>query len=242
MNSVISWRFVPVRTRTPAAFPAAIAASGGCGNTTPSTTGWNGKTLTPSSRNAGIAAITSSVDFASAAPTSAAFTPSCSMTRAATSVARCRRRRPRRRAALRDRPREQPARGRRAEQHADTRAPRRFAEHGDALRVAAERADAVAHPLERGNLVEHAEISRARVLRAEQLGEVQVAEKTEAIVDRDHHDVAAGREVRAVVPRRVARAPYERAAVDPHYDGTRGIVAAGRPDVEVETVLAARRC
>ena len=46
---------------------------------------------------------------------------------------------------------------------------------------------------------------------------MQEAERAEPVVDRDDDDVAVRRELRAVVPGRVARAPDERAAVDPHH-------------------------
>ena len=46
--------------------------------------------------------------------------------------------------------------------------------------IAAERGDGVAHPLERGGLVEDARVAGARELRAEQVGEVQEPERARA--------------------------------------------------------------
>ena len=50
--------------------------------------------------------------------------------------------------------------------------------------------DVVAHPLERADLVEDAEVARAGELRAEDLVEVQEAERAEPVVDAHDHDVA----------------------------------------------------
>ncbi len=148
---------------------------------------------------------------------------------------------PRRGAALGDRGLEEPACAGRAEQGADTGRAGRLAEHGDVIRVAAERADAFAYPFERGDLVEDAGVARARELAVVEIGEMEEAERPEAVVDRHDHDVAVDGKVRAVVPRRIARAPNECAAVNPHHDGSARVVAARCPDVEVEAVFAVRR-
>src|SRR5258708_7437826 len=165
VKSVISVRFVPVRTRTPAALPFAIAASGGSSSTVASTTGWNGSTPTPSSRNAGMARNTASVDAARSASVSPARMPRPLTMRSA---------------------------------------------------IAAERGDAVADPFERRDLVEDSGVAGTGEVPVEEIGEVEEPEGTEAVVDRHDDHVAVDRELGAVVPGRVARAPDERAAVDPH--------------------------
>jgi hypothetical protein len=46
--------------------------------------------------------------------------------------------------------------------------------------------------------VEHADIAGLRVVAAAELGQVGEAEHVQAVIDRDHHHVAAAREVGAV--------------------------------------------
>src|SRR5205807_1025110 len=67
------------------------------------------------------------------------------------------------------------------------------------------------------------------------------AKRTKPVVDRYDDDVAMQREVRAVVPRRVARTPNKCAAMDPKHHRTTRVVACWCPDVEIQTVFAARR-
>ena len=75
-------------------------------------------------------------------------------------------------------------------------------------------------------------------LGAEQVGEVQEAERPEPVVDRDDDDVAVLHE-RVPSYHGVSPAPeHERAAVDPHHHRPPRVVARGRPHVEVEAVLA----
>ena len=68
------------------------------------------------------------------------------------------------------------------------------------LGIAAERLDVVAHPLEREHHVEQTRDAGARELLAERVGQVQVAERVQPVVDRDDHGVAAARELGPVVP------------------------------------------
>ena len=60
------------------------------------------------------------------------------------------------------------------------------------LGIAAERGDVVAHPLERGDLVEDAEVAGALRCRRK-LVEVEEAERAEPVVDRHEHDAVARR-------------------------------------------------
>ena len=60
--------------------------------------------------------------------------------------------------------------------------------------IAAEGRDVVAHPGERGDLIEQPGVRGARELFARQLGQVQEAERAEPVVDGHHHDVAAPHE------------------------------------------------
>ena len=84
-------------------------------------------------------------------------------------------------------------------------------------------------------------VAGALELRTEQIGEVQEPERAEPVVERDDHDVALLRERGAVVPRCVTGSEHERAAVDPHHHRSLGVVARGRPHVEIEAVLAGDR-
>ena len=73
-------------------------------------------------------------------------------------------------------------------------------------------------------------------------GEVEVAERAEAVVDADETHVAAAHEVVAAVGRGRRRADDERAAVEPDHHGARLVGRGGRgADVERQAVLAHRR-
>ena len=83
-------------------------------------------------------------------------------------------------------------------QRADLRAPTRFTEDHHLVRISSESGDVVFHPLKGEDHVEHARgagIGEAFAIP----GEVHVAEHVEAVIDRDHHDVAALREAHAVI-------------------------------------------
>ena len=83
---------------------------------------------------------------------------------------------------------EQPLRGGSRQKRHDGRAAGRLAEDRDVARVAAERGDVVAHPLERGHLVEQPRVAAA--LGRVDPAEVQEAEGPESVVDRHDHHVA----------------------------------------------------
>ena len=124
-----------------------------------------------------------------------------------------------------------------SEQHADAHSAGRLAEDRDVVGVAAEAGDVVAHPAQRGDLVAHAVVAAVGVIAVGEGLVVEVAQRAEAVVDRDQHDVAAAGEVLAVVDRRRAGAAGEAAAVDPDHHRARRVVEAGRPDVEREAVF-----
>ena len=135
-----------------------------------------------------------------------------------------------RRAALQHRAPEQTLGARHAQQVADGHGARGLAEHGDAVGVAAEGADVVPHPGERGDLVAQAEVG----------GVVAVAEVEEPVgarppVDRHAHHTVAGEAAAVVAP---AGGEAEGAARTPHHHRKAARSRVGRPDVQVEAVVA----
>ena len=150
-------------------------------------------------------------------------------------------RHPRRRAALRDRAVEQPARGGSAEQRSDARRAGRLAEdrHLRRDRRRTRRCNRAPNRARRSG--RGCRRCPSPGTRRVEVGEVQEAERSEAVVDRDDDDVAVQRELRTVVPRCVARAPDVRAAVNPHHHRSERVVARGCPHVEVEAVFAVGR-
>ena len=104
--------------------------------------------------------------------------------------------------------------------------------------IAAEVCDVVADPFERGDNVEHAHVGGVGVLRTV-VGEVEVAENVEAMVDADHDHVAAVGQAFAVVGwQLLSGAGGVAAAVQPEHDRTLAVVEGGRPDVDAEAILA----
>ena len=94
-------------------------------------------------------------------------------------------------AALHDHAAEQTRRGPRCTEQRHQRAARRLPEERDVPGVATEGADLVAYPLERGDEIEHAPVAARAVV-----GEFRVrekAERAEAVVDGDDHDIAVAR-------------------------------------------------
>ena len=143
------------------------------------------------------------------------------------------RREERPRHALRDGPAEEPGCLRQGQQRGDRSATRRLAEDRHPVRVAAEGPDVVAHPLQRGDLVEQAPVGRGAVDLRETLHAQPVVER--------HHDGAAGGQPAAVELRKAGRADHVAAAGDPHQHrqaGPRGRI--GRPDVDRKPVAARR--
>ena len=144
------------------------------------------------------------------------------------------------RAALHDRLVKQSFRRGHRHQRADLRATARLAEDRHVRGIAAEASDVVAHPLQRGHDVEHADIDRARILLAADRRHVQIAEDIEPVIDADDDDIAAAAEILAVVRRQLLRrACLVTAAVQPHHHGPlAAIVGAGRPHVESQAIFA----
>src|SRR6185369_8709927 len=81
----------------------------------------------------------------------------------------------------------------------------------------------------------------AGVARALLAVEPAVTEDAEPVVHRDQDHVTASAQVHAVVEQARARARLEATAVEPDQHRPAGVVAARRPHVEAETVLADRR-
>ena len=138
---------------------------------------------------------------------------------------------------------EQSVRRRNAHQEQAAGAASRRTGDGDVVRIAAERGDVVARPLQRRDHVEQAVVAERRVRRRAR-GQQRMreqAERPEAVVDR-HHDDAAARQLRAVVARLRAGVLLEGAAMEPHQHRHRaaGRRLRGRPDVEEQAVLGLR--
>src|SRR5581483_341845 len=117
----------------------------------------------------------------------------------------------------------------------------RLAEYRHVAGVAAEGSDVVAHPLQGKDGVEHAGVAAAAELRPADIGEVQVAEGVEAVVDRDYDDVVAPGQVGAAVPAFGAGPGGETAAVQPDHYRALAAIDLRRPDVEDQAVLALRQ-
>ena len=111
----------------------------------------------------------------------------------------------------------------------DRTAARRLSEHGDVRRIAAVRADVLAHPLERGGLVEQSAVGDRAPLASAVRAERHPSERAEPVVDRHHDHIAVGREPGRVVRRQRRRADRERPAVDPDHHRQRGRRRASRP-------------
>jgi hypothetical protein len=116
--------------------------------------------------------------------------------------------------ALRDGSAEQPGRPRHGQQRGDRTSTRRFAEDRHPVRIAAEGPDVLAHPVQRGDLVEQAPVGRGTVDLRETL-------YPQTIVERDHDDAAGGQPA-AVELLKAGRADHIGAAGDPHQHGKSG--------------------
>ena len=142
------------------------------------------------------------------------------------------------RAAHRARAVEQTLRRRHPEQAGDLAAATGFAEDRHVRRIPAELSDVVAHPLERGDDVEHADVAGIGELVTE-MRHVEEPEHTEAMVHADDHHVVVAGEVGEVVERPRRRPDGHAAAVQPHEHRTRRAVTdPRRPHVQHETVFA----
>ena len=135
---------------------------------------------------------------------------------------------------------EKPLRRRRRQQGRNLLAAARLPEDHDARRVAAEVADAVAHPFERRDHVHQAaDTGRLEFLGRADRRQVRVAETRQAVVHGDDDHVAEERQLTAVVHRPVAGAGRPPPAVERHEHGAPGVVVDTRcPDVQRQAVLA----
>ena len=133
-------------------------------------------------------------------------------------------------AALQDRPPEQPLGAGHREQHADAHRPGGLAEDRHVAGVPAEGSDVLPHPLQRGDLVEQAEVGDA-------VAEIEEPLRARTPVDDDTDHPVPG-EAAAVVGRR--RADLEHAALDPDHHRQPCSAGIRRPDVEVQAFLGRR--
>jgi hypothetical protein len=199
---------VPISTSTSVRAPG--SDSGECGSVAGSIVGGAPRRVP---RNAGCAsssscsATTSSADrerkrSASNRSPPPASSLSASAQRTATSMG-CARSPERRR--LQDRAREQAVGPGRDEQVRRAQRARRLPGHGHPRGVAAETADVLAHPLERGDLIEQSPVSRGRTGAEGQIRMRKPAETPEPVVERDHHRIGGARQRAAVVQARPPR-------------------------------------
>jgi hypothetical protein len=145
--------------------------------------------------------------------------------------------------ALDDRAMEQAARQRRHQVDECAQPARRFPEHRHLLRIAAERADVLPHPFQRGLLIQESVIAR-RVIgglgRQRRMGEE--SERPEPVVD-GHDDGVALHELGRV--ELVALADRQRAAMNPHHHRAPVEIMidalVGAIHVEEQAVLGQRR-
>src|SRR5579863_8513439 len=113
-----------------------------------------------------------------------------------------------------------------------------FSEDEDSAGITAEIGDVVAHPGERGDDIEHADVAGG-LERIAGVAEVRVTEQAEAVIDGHDHDIATTRKTRAVIQRSRAGARGECTSVTPDHHGTLMVIPyTRRPDVERETILA----
>ena len=134
---------------------------------------------------------------------------------------------------------EQAARGRHGEQGAHLPASARLAEDRHVAGIAAEARDVLAHPLQRGDHVEGAGVAGVGKAFAREIGEMQMAEDVEPLVDRHHDHVVVCSKARPVEPRHVGGAERKGAAVVPDHDRTLAAVGKpARPQVQGEAILA----
>ena len=92
-----------------------------------------------------------------------------------------------------------PLRFRKIQQASDAHCTGGFAENSDIVRITAKRRDIVSHPAQRGDLVLKPFISGGRYFALGQLLQIQKAQSSQPIIDRDKHDVAVcGQRARAV--------------------------------------------
>src|SRR6185312_10531263 len=131
--------------------------------------------------------------------------------------------------------------GRHSEQSADLRATAGFPEDGDIPGIATERFGVVPDPFERKNDVQQARDAGAGELFPADVGEMQVAENVEPMINGNDYDVAPGCEGSAVVPGFRTSSRGVSPSVKPDHHGALRRVDSRSPDVEDEAVFTKRQ-
>ena len=140
-----------------------------------------------------------------------------------------------------DRAVEQAARRWHRQQRAHLAAAAGLAKDRHTARIAAEPFDVVAHPLQSRQHIERAGIARVGELGTTDLGQMQMPEDIEPLIDAHDDDIVALGQIGSVEPGHVRGAVGKGAAVVPDHNGTFGPVAqTARPDVQGQAVLAFR--
>ena len=134
---------------------------------------------------------------------------------------------------------EQAASHRHAHQCGHLRCPARLAEDRDIAGVAAERLRVITHPAQRRHHVQNAGIAGIGETGVA-VADVQVTEHVEAMIDRNHHHVAAAREMRAVEARCGPGTVRPSPAMQPHHDRAAFTPKAWRENIEEQAVLTDR--
>ena len=128
---------------------------------------------------------------------------------------------------------------RRADERGRYRRAGRFAEDRHVPRIAAEGCDVGLHPFQSRHRIHQRLIARRGVSRLlRQLGMREEPERAEPVIERDDDRALTGKRF-AVAVRARARAFGVRATEDPEHDRTPlGWRLCGRPDVQIQAVLA----
>src|SRR5262245_11609987 len=113
---------------------------------------------------------------------------------------------------------EQPLRRRHGHQRADFYAPAGLTEDRYVAWIAAELRDVRAHPFEHRYPIEPAGVCGAGVFLAAHIGQIQIAQNSETVIDRNDHDITATAQVLAVVRRQfLPGTSLKTAAVQPDH-------------------------
>ena len=229
--SFCSSRAVPTINAMCAAWPSRTAWSGCWGSESPSTTGESGPRGPWAFNNSGISTARSRSGSASGMPSRSRYWV---VTADAKSVLPSRLAVPLWAIALWNRT----VRRGHGEQCRHGDAAGGLAEDRDVARVAAEALDVVVDPLQRGDLVQLADVGGRTPGIAAVPAEIEVPERSDAVVDRHHDDVAAFGQRAAVVRGLRSRSVAEPAAVDPEQHRSPCTVQRRRVHVERQAVLA----
>src|SRR5262245_39606224 len=126
------------------------------------------------------------------------------------------------------------------QQRTDFAAAARLPEDHYVAWIAAEVRNVVMRPFERRDQIQIADVGRARIFRAADFGQIQIAKNSQAVIDRNDDDIATTAQALAVVRRQFLSRPRLKAtAVQPdHHRAFLVVVNAGRPHVHAQTILA----